>query len=74
MRTTTAVFGLAIAALAASSASAQSRPASASKPKETKFCIQYEKLTGSRIAETECKTKAQWKKEGVDVDDLRSKN
>lgn len=38
--------------------------------KEPTYCIQYEPDTGSRIGETACKTKAEWAKDGVNVDDL----
>jgi hypothetical protein len=43
-------------------------PASAQK-----YCIEYEKIVGSRISQTECKTKKQWADQGVDVDELLKK-
>lgn len=52
----------------ASPASAKSTKAAAGK--QATYCIQYEPDTGSRIAATECKSKAQWEKEGVNVDQL----
>jgi hypothetical protein len=33
-----------------------------------KYCIAYDKVVGSRISQTECKTKAEWAKQHVDVD------
>jgi hypothetical protein len=42
--------------------------AASPKPQETKYCIQVQAFTGSRIGKTECKTRAQWSKEGVDLD------
>ena len=35
---------------------------------QKKYCIDYENVVGSRITKTECKTKAEWAKEQVDVD------
>ena len=40
---------------------------------QQKYCIQYEQDTGSRINRVECKTKAEWAKLGVYVDDLTKK-
>ena len=58
----------AAAAGEAQSASAkESRPA-AEKSKETKYCLTYEAITGSRNEKTECRTKAQWARMGIDVD------
>ena len=42
----------------------------AAKPAGTKYCIRMEGFTGSRTSKTECKTKAEWTREGVDVDKL----
>jgi hypothetical protein len=36
----------------------------------TKYCLDYEAFTGSRISKRECKTKAEWAAEGVNVDKL----
>jgi|1185.fasta_scaffold261909_2 hypothetical protein len=47
-----------------------SSPTTAAKPAETTYCIKMEGFTGSRTTKTECKTKAQWAAEGVDVDNL----
>ena len=35
---------------------------------QKKYCLQYEDTIGSRVRKTECKTKAQWAREGVDID------
>lgn len=37
---------------------------------QTKYCLEMEPFTGSRTTTTECMTKEQWAKEGVDVDHL----
>jgi hypothetical protein len=51
-----------------------SKAANTQAPKELKYCIQYEEMTGSRTSgRTECKTKATWAREGVDVDKLSDK-
>ncbi|QIL02048.1 hypothetical protein G7078_04090 [Sphingomonas sinipercae] len=44
--------------------------APASKPAnqaEKKICLSYDPIVGSRIRQSECKTKAQWAQEGVIV-------
>ena len=38
--------------------------------KEKTYCLQYALDTGSRINRVECKTKKDWQRLGVDVDDL----
>lgn len=38
-----------------------------------KYCLQMDQVTGSRVREAECRTKADWKKQGVDVDQLLAK-
>jgi hypothetical protein len=40
---------------------------------EQKYCIEYEKMTGSRVSRQECRTKKQWAEEGVDVDEMMKK-
>ena len=40
---------------------------------ELKYCIEYEKMTGSRVSRQECRTKKEWAEEGVDVDELLKK-
>ena len=37
---------------------------------QKKYCIQYDNVVGSRVARQECKTKAEWAKDHVDVDKL----
>ena len=69
----TALVAAPAAAAAAAAGETQSTPAKQSKPaaqksKETKYCLTYEAITGSRTEKTECRTRAQWAKEGIDVD------
>jgi uncharacterized protein YjhX (UPF0386 family) len=40
---------------------------------EQKYCIEYEKMVGSRISQTECRTKKGWADQGVDLDELLKK-
>ncbi len=53
-----------------------SAPAVAGQPApkdQTKYCMQVEASTGSRISKTECRTKAEWAQLGIDVDELVKK-
>jgi hypothetical protein len=36
---------------------------------ETKYCMHIEAITGSRIEEVKCWTRAEWAERGVDVDE-----
>lgn len=64
-----------VAAPAAAAGSQQSAPAKApraatAKGGEKKYCLVIDKVTGSRVEKTECKTKRQWAWDGVNVDEL----
>jgi Ni/Co efflux regulator RcnB len=66
-----------VATPAAAAGNSQSAPAkesraAADKSKATKYCLTYERTTGSRIEKTECRTKAEWAQLGVNLDDLDS--
>ena len=37
---------------------------------QKKYCIAYDNIVGSRVSRQECKTKAEWAKERVDVDKM----
>jgi hypothetical protein len=41
-----------------------------SDPAAVKYCVETAPFTGSMISKTECKTRAEWAKKGVDVDQL----
>ena len=43
-------------------------PTVAPNARPTKYCIQVQAFTGSRIAKSECETREEWSREGVDVD------
>ena len=66
-----------VATPAAAAGNSQSAPAkesraAAEKAEATKYCLTYEKTTGSRIEKTECRTKDDWAELGINVDDLDS--
>jgi hypothetical protein len=63
---------LGLALIAASLAPANAAPKKAADD-QTKYCVQVEPSTGSRIVTTECRTKAEWANIGVDVDELAKK-
>lgn len=69
-------YALKFAALSLVLAAPASAAAAAPKtavPDQTKYCLEYENGTGSRIGHIECRTKAEWAKLGVDVDELMKK-
>jgi hypothetical protein len=37
---------------------------------EQKYCLSYDKTTGSRLNRQECRTKRNWAKDGIDVDKM----
>ena len=70
-----ALLAFTAGALIASQATAQ-QAGSANKrgpAEEKKYCIQFEPDTGSRVSPTECRTKKEWSRLGVQVDDLIKK-
>ena len=64
----TADAGSASAASPGGSSNESAKPARADN---TKYCVEVEQITGSRLNMTQCKTRAEWAKEGVDVDQLK---
>jgi hypothetical protein len=67
-------LGTILVAVPAAAADPQSNTVAA-KPtaKEKTYCLQYALDTGSRINRVDCKTKKEWARLGVDVDDLGDK-
>ena len=65
---------VAIAAIAAASpvsAAGEDRTRTTAAPagtSETRYCMRVEALTGSRIEQVQCWTRATWAEQGVDVD------
>ena len=69
------VAKLALLSLILTSAPAAAEPAKgkAAARDQTKYCIEVEAITGSRISKMECRTKAEWARLGVDVDEVLAK-
>ena len=66
-----AALGLAvIASPAVGRTNAEQKAKQTSSADQKKYCIAYDNVVGSRVTRTECKTKADWAKERVDVDKL----
>ena len=63
----------ATAAPKTSQAKDQSTTTTASSGQDVKYCMESEPFTGSKVIKTECKTKAEWAKEGVNVDQLKTR-
>ena len=66
MQSKLVVFALGLA-VTATSAHAESQP-----PQEQKYCIEFKDDTGSHVNRRECRTKKEWKRLGIDVDNLQS--
>ena len=45
----------------------QAQSAKQAPAKEQKYCIKFESSTGTRMKSTECKTKAEWAREGIEI-------
>lgn len=68
-----ASLSIVVASTAGVAASTPAEPskgqrAEAEKNDATKYCLSYERMTGSRVESTLCKTKREWAREGVNVD------
>jgi hypothetical protein len=46
--------------------------AKAPRADTTKYCVEVEASTGSLIKTTECKTRAEWARQGVYIDQLKN--
>ena len=59
-------------ALIASPVAAAPQAATKSQPRaqEKTYCLQLEPITGSRISTTQCRTKDDWARLGVDIDEV----
>ena len=65
-----ALIGTPATAGSSSAGEQKAKTAAAAKSDSKKYCIEYEKVVGSRISPVACKTKSEWRSEGVDVDEL----
>jgi hypothetical protein len=59
-----------IAAPAAAKGSDEGSKAGRTTASEQKYCLEYEKVTGSRVSKQECRTKKEWRAEGVNIDKM----
>jgi hypothetical protein len=64
------IFASTTAAGQTTSASKDPPAKQASQGQPVKYCVETDPFTGSRTFKTECKTKAEWAREGVNVDQL----
>jgi hypothetical protein len=69
-------LGMILASAQASAQANSTAPSPVAKPPKqaqpVQYCIVMEPFTGSRTSKTECKTREQWAREGVDVDKPQS--
>ena len=61
-------LGMILASTAATAAPVSKPAQKPSAASEQKYCFKFEGGTGTRISTTECRTKAEWRRLGVDVD------
>jgi hypothetical protein len=52
---------------AADTAAGQKQAGNGAPAKEKKYCVQYSDTTGTRVPVRECRTKAEWARDGVQV-------
>ena len=64
---TTVGLGLILASTAANAAPA-AKPADKAPASEKQYCLKFADDTGSHLTRTECRTKREWKRLGVDLD------
>jgi hypothetical protein len=76
---TSQVVTIAASLILTATSTSNSMATSAQKPVDpnsaaaVKYCIEYEKIVGSRISQTECRTKKAWADLGIDVDEMLKK-
>ena len=61
---------IAVPASASGNSSDQKSDKSAAAVDTKKYCIAYDNIVGSRVNRQECKTKADWAKDRVDIDKM----
>ncbi|HEU4696768.1 MAG TPA: hypothetical protein VFR92_07380 [Sphingomicrobium sp.] len=59
---------------AAALAAPTDKPAKPDKPAERQYCFKFANDTGSHLTRMECRTKKEWKRLGVDVDEMSSQS
>ena len=70
MRVTLVALSVILLAAPASAAdvAGQKQSGTSAPAKEKKYCVRYADITGSRVAIRECRTKAEWARDGVEVE------
>lgn len=59
-----------IAAPASAAGSDASKSSKGTSADQKKYCIAYDNVVGSRVNRQECKTKAEWAKDRIDIDKM----
>ena len=67
-----AAVGLALIAVPASASvnAVAAKPGKSAAADQKKYCVAYDGVVGSRVTKQECKTKAEWAKDRVDIDKM----
>ncbi len=65
------VTGSAATAAAAAGSSSASQEKAKVSPSKVRYCLLVEPSTASRIAQRQCRTKADWLTDGIDVSKLK---
>ena len=65
------ILAVGLALIAAPAAAADNaKAAKNSAVDQTKYCLSYDNVVGSRVRAQECKTKAEWARERIDIDKM----
>jgi hypothetical protein len=68
---TTVGLGLVLAATTAAAPPTSPTNKPAGQPADQQvYCLKLERMTGSNVDRSGCRTKAEWRKLGIDIDDL----
>lgn len=59
--------GLTLVLASTAAAAAPSGKSANTSDSEKKYCIRFDGTTGSRVPKTECHTKAEWARLGIDI-------
>jgi len=61
---------IAVPASASGNSADQKSDKNAAAVDTKKYCVAYDNIVGSRVSRQECKTKAEWAKDRVDIDKM----
>lgn len=65
-----AMAAIAVPVSAANTSAGQKSEKNAAAIDQKKYCVAYDNVVGSRVSRQECKTKAEWAKDRVDIDKM----